>query len=97
MHRSLPILLYWLLLFNKGEIKMPDKKDFDQLSKVVKEHINKKRLTIVEIQYLRGLITMDRIENKYEEEGRNALIDRNTTMDEFTKTILNKLDELEDL
>lgn len=51
--------------------------------------------SITEIQYLRGLIMADKLENNYEKEGKNALIDRKTTMHEFTEKLLKTLDELE--
>lgn len=52
--------------------------------------------SLTEIQYLRGLVATDMIENDYESQGMNAKIAQNTSMYEFTNRILAKLDEFED-
>lgn len=52
------------------------------------------KLTISEIQYLRGLIMSDKIENDYIA-NTNIVIAQNKTMHEFTEEILRKLDEIE--
>lgn len=49
------------------------------------------KLSAIELQYLRGLIISDQYENRYET-NTDALIDRQTTMFEFTQNLLKKLD-----
>lgn len=58
--------------------------------------MNKSLLGITEIQYIRGLIVADKLENNYEQEGMNVKIDRQTSMHEFTNNLLSKLDKLEE-
>lgn len=52
--------------------------------------------TLTEIQYLRGLIISDKMENDYEKQGMNAKIDQKNSMHDFTEKILKILDEFEE-
>jgi hypothetical protein len=53
------------------------------------------QLSIVEIQYIRGLIHMDKIINEYDEKAMDVHIDQKTSMHQFTEELLSKLDLLE--
>lgn len=53
------------------------------------------QLNLTEIQYLRGLVRADQIENDYKHNPK-AIIDRSTPMYAFTTKVLKKLDEMED-
>lgn len=72
------------------------KEEFEVFNKILSNVNNENNLTLTEIQYLRGLVYIDQLNNKYRDKGMAAKICQDTSMYEFTNKILNKLDKLED-
>lgn len=53
------------------------------------------KLNLTHIQYLRSLLTSDKLTNNYEEQGMHCRIAQNKSMHDFTEEILTILDQLE--